>query len=62
MNIHDRIYGEFKITEPVLTELIESPAIQRLKGIHQFGMPQRYYPYPGFSRYEHSVGVMENFA
>lgn len=58
MNIQDRIYGEFKIAEPVLTELIESPAIQRLKGIHQFGMPQRFYPYPGFSRYEHSIGVM----
>ena len=58
MNIHDRIYGEFNITEPVLTALIESLAIQRLKGVHQFGMPQRFYPYPGFSRYEHSIGVM----
>ncbi len=58
MQIDDRIYGPVEISEPVLTELIESPAIQRLKGIHQFGMPQRFYPYPGFSRYEHSVGVM----
>jgi HD superfamily phosphohydrolase len=58
MQIPDRIYGKFDITEPVLIELIDSPAIQRLKGIHQFGMPQRFYPYPGFSRYEHSLGVM----
>ena len=58
MEIKDRIYGKFDIAEPVLTELIDSPAIQRLKGIQQFGMPQRFYPYPGFSRYEHSFGVM----
>ena len=58
MDIQDRIYGKFEINEKVLTELIESPAIQRLKGINQFGMPQRFYPYPGFSRYEHSIGVM----
>ncbi|MBS3071404.1 HD domain-containing protein [Candidatus Pacearchaeota archaeon] len=58
MEIKDRIYGSINVTEPVLAELIDSPAIQRLKGIQQFGMPQRFYPYPGFSRYEHSVGVM----
>ena len=58
LEIEDRIYGKNKITEPVLAELIESSSLQRLKGIHQFGMPQRFYPYPGFSRYEHSVGVM----
>lgn len=58
MHIQDRIYGEFTITEPVLTELVESPSMQRLKGIDQFGMPQRFYPYPSFSRYEHSVGAM----
>lgn len=58
LTIDDRIYGKITITEPVLIELIESSTLQRLKGIHQFGMPQRFYPYPGFSRYEHSVGVM----
>ncbi len=58
MQLQDRIYGNFEITELVLTELIESPAMQRLKGVNQFGMPQRFYPYQGFSRYEHSVGAM----
>jgi hypothetical protein len=58
LEINDRIYGNVVIREPILIELIESPAIQRLKGINQFGMPQRFSPYPGFNRYEHSVGVM----
>jgi len=58
LTIEDRIYGSFNITEPVLLDLIESPALERLKRINQFGMPKRFYPYPGFSRYEHSVGVM----
>ncbi|MBI2110296.1 HD domain-containing protein [Candidatus Woesearchaeota archaeon] len=56
--IQDRIYNSFTITEPVLIELIVSSALQRLKGINQFGIPQRLYHYPEFSRYEHSIGVM----
>lgn len=58
LTINDRIYGPVNITEHVLLELIESPPLQRLKGISQFGLPQRLYHYPGFSRYEHSLGVM----
>jgi len=58
LTINDRVYGQFSVSESILIDLIESPAIQRLKQINQLGMPQRFYPYPGFSRYEHSVGVM----
>ena len=36
MKINDRLYGEADL-EPVLTDLIRSKAVQRLKGIHQGG-------------------------
>lgn len=58
MFIQDRIYGNFEIDSPVLIELINSPAVQRLKGINQLGVPQEFYPFQGFTRFEHSIGVM----
>ena len=58
MKIKDRIYGNFDIKEPVLIELIKSKPVQRLKGIAQFGLPDKYYFIKGYSRYEHSIGVM----
>jgi len=57
MLYQDRIYGEVKIEEPVILELIKSKPIQRLKGIAQHGIPQEFYSWPGFSRFEHSLGV-----
>ncbi|MDO8517532.1 MAG: HD domain-containing protein [Nanoarchaeota archaeon] len=57
MRIKDEIYGEEEINESYLVELINSPSIQRLKGI-SMGMPQEYYHKPIYSRYEHSVGVL----
>jgi hypothetical protein len=58
MRVEDNVYGEFVIEEPQLQELILSPSVQRLKGIAQYGMPHDYYPVPGFSRFDHSLGVM----
>lgn len=58
MMIRDRIYGEYKIKEPVLIELINSKPLQRLKKVAQLGVPDRYYHLKGFSRFEHSLGVM----
>jgi hypothetical protein len=58
MLIQDCLYGVVEIDSPVLVELIGSPTIQRLKGIGQLGVPEEYYHIKGFSRYEHSVGVM----
>jgi HD superfamily phosphohydrolase len=55
--IDDRLYGTHKFTEPVLVELINSDAVQRLKGIAQWGVPNAWYHKKGFSRFEHSVGV-----
>lgn len=58
MNIKSTIYGAINITEPVILELLESPSILRLKNVSQFGVPDKYYHLKGFSRWEHSVGVM----
>lgn len=56
--INDRIYGRAKIDEPVILELLQSPALLRLKTISQFGVPDDYYFVKNFYRHEHSVGVM----
>ncbi len=58
MQIHDPVYGDFTITEPVLVELINSKPVQRLKKIKQFGLPQELVNILHFSRYDHCLGVM----
>lgn len=58
MVLNDRIYGSFNVDEQVLTELINSKPVQRLKKIAQYGIPDEYYVYRNYSRYEHSLGVM----
>jgi len=57
LTIEDRVYGSHKFSEPVLVELIQSDAVQRLKGIAQFGVPDIWYHKKGFFRFEHDVGV-----
>jgi uncharacterized protein len=57
--VEDKIYGKFEIEEDVLVELINSPPVQRLKGIAQHGLPEwTKTDYPYYTRYEHSIGVM----
>lgn len=58
MIIKDAVYGNFEINDPVLINLINSKPVQRLKGITQYGIPKEYYFFPGFSRFDHSIGVM----
>lgn len=58
MKVHDRIWGSFEVEETAIIDVLNSEAIQRLKGISQFGLPYEYLPLKGFTRYEHSVGVM----
>lgn len=53
----DNIYGDIEITEPVILELIESSALQRLKGIDQAGYREPFLKGALVSRFEHSVGV-----
>lgn len=58
MEIEDKLYGKEEIKEKILIDLINSPSIQRLNDISQLGMPDEYMNLKGFSRYEHSLGVM----
>lgn len=58
MIFEDRVYGRVEAHEPLLQELIESRAIQRLKGLSQSGISGMLGSAPDFSRYDHSVGVM----
>lgn len=58
MDVNDIIYGLQTITEPVLTEIITSPTLIRLKGINQAGPSQYLFPWKKISRFEHSVGVL----
>jgi len=53
----DRIYGEDRV-ETVITALVASQPMQRLKRVNQFGLPDEFYHIKGFSRFEHSLGDM----
>ena len=54
----ETLFGPLEITDPLIIELIHSPAMQRAKEIDQSGA-SRYYreEIPPFSRYYHSLGV-----
>ncbi len=53
----ETFYGPIEVEEPVLLELIEHPAFQRLKSIHQYGVSY-YTTHPEeYTRYDHSLGV-----
>lgn len=56
MLVTDEIYGKVEVNEPVLTELINSKAMPRLKKIPE--APVLVNPLTSYSRYEHCVGVM----
>lgn len=58
MIIIDRIYGKYKIENPLLIDLINSAPVQRLKNIAQYGIPDKYYHLTNYYRFEHSLGVM----
>ncbi len=54
----DTFYGPIEIEEPILLELIHSPAFERLRHIHQYGIAYFMKTYPEkYTRYEHSLGV-----
>lgn len=57
MHYEDTIYGNYEIQEPVILELINSPAMQRLKGIDQAWYFHVYFPGIPRSRFNHSLGV-----
>jgi HD superfamily phosphohydrolase len=58
MLIKDLIYGNVEITEPVLVELISSKALDRIKKVSQYGLPDKFYYKKNYSRFDHCLGVM----
>ncbi len=52
------LYGDATITEPVLIELLESQAINRLHNINQYGIMKFVEPEENYTRYQHSVAVL----
>ncbi len=57
MKYFDKVYGQVKIKEPLVLEIIKTSSFRRLKGIEQAGYFEVYYPGTYFSRFEHSLGV-----
>lgn len=57
MEIKDSIYGPVTV-EPILEQLIQTTAVQRLKQIHQGGASYLVNPIWNVTRYEHSIGTM----
>lgn len=53
----ESFYGPLEVEEPVLLELIHSPAMQRLKHIHQYGVAYYTTHTEEYNRYDHSIGV-----
>lgn len=53
----DTCYGSMEIQEPVIVELLESPAMQRLKGVYQYGVLKYLTHTESYTRWDHSVGV-----
>jgi HD superfamily phosphohydrolase len=54
--IHDNLWGTNRFSWLELA-LIDSPLLQRLRGIHQTGLAYYVYPSARHSRFEHSLGV-----
>ncbi|MGB8467369.1 MAG: HD domain-containing protein [Candidatus Babeliales bacterium] len=54
----ETLYGTLCVEEPVLVELIQSEAMQRLKGVHQYGPIYYVKPTAEYSRFIHSLGVL----
>lgn len=51
-------YGQVVVTEPVLIELLECPAMERIKKVHQYGSRSLVDGYgKSYTRYNHCVGV-----
>jgi hypothetical protein len=56
--LQDRIYGTLEIEDPVLLDVMQSAAMQRLRGVLQHGITGLIGITMPLSRFEHSVGVM----
>jgi HD superfamily phosphohydrolase len=57
MRVTDELYGSYQV-EPVIEELLQTPAVIRLQDVHMAGPVYLLKPEWNETRYEHSVGVM----
>jgi uncharacterized protein len=58
MILKDKIYGEFEIKDPLIEEIIQTKAMQRLKGLNQYCLPIVLLdPKLTTTRFEHCIGV-----
>lgn len=57
MIINDSVYGRQEIADPLAMEIINTPQMQRLKGVNQYGVWDFFNPAYFTSRFEHCVGV-----
>jgi uncharacterized protein len=54
----DAVFGRYTITEPVIVDLVNCPALQRLQDVDQAGYPKPFFPQlKKHTRFEHSLGV-----
>jgi len=58
MLVEDQIYGAVEVTDALLIELLQTPAINRLRGVHMGGIVGLLGAGPTATRYDHSVGTM----
>lgn len=58
MEYQDELYGEVTIDEPVLCDLMETAAMQRLRGVWQHGISDLIGITRPVTRFQHSVGAM----
>lgn len=57
--ITDPLYGNIKLTE-LESELVSTPAFQRLHNVKQLGLGHLVFPSAAYSRFSHSVGACAN--
>ena len=59
MKIENKIFGSVEVTEPPLVDLVNSPPLQRLKGVHNGGPCQYIHQnLEQMTRFNHCLGVM----
>lgn len=54
--IHDSLHGSIKL-EGIFLELVDTPELQRLRGIQQLGMAYLVFPGASHTRFSHSLGT-----
>jgi HD superfamily phosphohydrolase len=55
--IHDSVHGSIQLDDVAL-KLLETPEVQRLRGIRQMGLANLVFPGANHTRFEHALGVM----